>query len=55
MDSKVKEILDLIGLNWEVEALRLITEDGLRSGSRGIYKGNQWLGTVGMNYTPLQN
>lgn len=56
-NEKVFELLEKTGLNWDVEKRSLFDKDGNKTSSHGIFKktANQWLGTVGDRYTPLQN
>jgi len=54
--EKVFNLLENSGLNWTVEKKGLFGPEGERTGSFGVFKnGDQWLGTVGPQYTPLQN
>jgi hypothetical protein len=56
-NEKVFELLDQTGLNWTVNKDELISKDGYKTESFGIFRNDSklWLGTVGDRYTPLQN
>lgn len=55
--NQTLELLDSTGLNWSVTKEPLLTADGKASETFGIYRSdtNQWLGSVGNQYAPMQN
>jgi len=57
MKSKALEILENNNLNWSVKKEKLVTNDGKITDSFGMFRSdtNDWLGTVGPQYVPLQN
>jgi len=57
LNEKTFELLNATGLNWTVSKESLTTIDGKDTESFGIFRSdnNQWLGTVGNRYTPMQN
>jgi len=55
-EEKVFELLENTGLNWTVNKNQLFDAQGKETFSYGIFKKDQeWLGTVGPKYVPLQN
>lgn len=54
-EEKVFDLLESTGLNWSVTKQPLFTKLGLETKSHGIFRGAEWIGTVGERYTPLQN
>jgi len=57
IEEKCFDLLESTNLNWSVSKIPLVTENGLKTESHGIFRNdsNIWLGTVGNNYIPLQN
>lgn len=57
LNEKTFELLEANGLNWTVTKEELLTNDGKSTESFGIFRSDndQWLGTVGNRYTPMQN
>jgi len=55
--EKTFNLLEATGLNWTVNKEKLFTANGLETNSYGIFRNddNNWLGTVGNKYTPMQN
>jgi len=51
------ELLESTKTNWTVNKEPLVTNEGLKTESFGIFRNdnNQWLGTVGNQYEPVQN
>jgi hypothetical protein len=51
------ELLESTKTNWTVNKEPLVTNEGLKTESFGIFRNdnNQWLGTVGKQYEPVQN
>ena len=56
-NEKIFELLEQTGLNWTVNRIPLIADNGLKTESFGIFRNdnNQWLGTVGGRYVEMQN
>lgn len=54
-EEKTFNLLESTGLNWSVTKQPLFTKLGLETKSHGIFRGADWIGTVGERYTPLQN
>jgi phage/plasmid-like protein (TIGR03299 family) len=57
LNEKTFDLLETSGLNWTVTKEELLTNDGKSTESFGIFRSDndQWLGTVGNRYTPMQN
>ena len=58
IEEKTFDLLEATNLNWSVSKENLISEATQRkTGSSGIFREDNglWLGTVGEDYTPLQN
>ena len=57
LGEKTYDLLEKTGLNWTVEKLPLFSGTGLKTESHGIFRNDneEWLGTVGNRYEPLQN
>ncbi len=55
--NQTLDLLESTGLNWPVTKEPLLTADGKASETFGIYRSdtNQWLGSVGNQYVPMQN
>jgi phage/plasmid-like protein (TIGR03299 family) len=55
--EKTFDLLESTGLNWSVRKDSLVSLDGHTTESFGIFRNdsNQWLGTVGNRYEPMQN
>lgn len=53
--EKTFELLESTGLNWSVSKEALQTVEGKQTQSFGMFKGDEWLGTVGNIYKPFQN
>jgi phage/plasmid-like protein (TIGR03299 family) len=55
--EKTFNLLEATGLNWTVNKEKLFTTNGLETESYGVFRNdnNDWLGTVGKKYTPMQN
>jgi phage/plasmid-like protein (TIGR03299 family) len=55
--NQTLDLLESTNLNWSVTKEPLFTADGKASETFGIYRGdtNDWLGSVGNKYTPMQN
>lgn len=53
--EKTFELLEASGLNWSVSKEALQTVEGKQTQSFGMFKGSDWLGTVGNIYKPFQN
>ena len=51
------ELLEATGLNWTVNKIDLVSPQGYTTESFGIFRNdsNEWLGTVGNRYVPMQN
>jgi len=51
------ELLEATGLNWTVNKIDLVSPQGYTTESFGIFRNdtNDWLGTVGNRYVPMQN
>lgn len=57
LNEKTFDLLEANGLNWTVTKEELLTNDGKSTESFGIFRSDndQWLGTVGNRYAPMQN
>lgn len=57
LNEKTFDLLESSGLNWTVTKQSLISVDGKSTESFGVFRNDndQWLGTVGNRYTPMQN
>lgn len=58
LENKTLDLLMETDLNWTVKKMPLVSAEGnLPTKSYGMFRSdtNQWVGTVGKNYTPLQN
>jgi len=57
LNEKTFDLLEANGLNWTVTKEELLTRDEKPTESFGIFRSDndQWLGTVGNRYTPMQN
>ena len=55
--EKTFNLLEATGLNWTVNKEQLFTAEGIKTESYGIIRNdsNEWLGTVGKKYVPMQN
>jgi len=55
--NRTLDLLESTSTNFTVEKMPLVSTTGISTGSFGIFRTdkNQWLGTVGPDYTPLQN
>ena len=56
-EKKIFELLENTGLNWTVSKKELVSAEGLKTESFGIFRNdnNSWLGTVGVRYQEMQN
>lgn len=57
LNEKTFDLLEASGLNWTVTKEELLTRDEKPTESFGVFRSDndQWLGTVGNRYTPMQN
>jgi hypothetical protein len=55
--NQTLDLLESTNLNWSVTKEPLFTADGKASETFGMYRSdtNDWLGSVGNKYAPMQN
>jgi phage/plasmid-like protein (TIGR03299 family) len=57
LQNETFELLEQSATNWTVNKLPLVSQEGLKTESYGIFRNdnNLWLGTIGKQYEPVQN